>query len=185
MAHMLPEALHLYDLIRSDARDRYNDSGKDKRGGRLRVMRSKKDRSGNSKEDAFTFPFFASGPKTYGQVGKYELIYPATFAILAAFRNFVERDEDGRPGWKGGFGAVELAWKELGAELVITCQETAETLPEHKMAVLLGRNRPMWNALHKIVREHLTRQESGQKTAILEAEIKRLQKLNQEITRSQ
>ena len=32
LAHLLPEMLSLYDLIRSDARDRYNDTGKGKRG---------------------------------------------------------------------------------------------------------------------------------------------------------
>jgi hypothetical protein len=60
---------------------------------------------------------------------------------------------------------------------VITCQDTAETLPEHKMAVLLGRNRPLWNGLHKIVKEYLTRQESEERTAELQAEIERLRKL--------
>jgi phage terminase Nu1 subunit (DNA packaging protein) len=60
------------------------------------------------------------------------------------------------------------------AELVVTCQETAVTLPEHKMAVLLGRNRPLWTVLHKTVREYLTRQEADIRTAELEAEIARL-----------
>lgn len=178
LAHLLPEMLHLYDLIRSDARDQYNKTGKGKRGGRLRVMTSRKDRkTGNSVDDALFFPFLRTGKNSFGTRGTFELSYSATFAILAAFRNFVEEDADGNYQWKGGFEAVEKAWRKLGAELVITCQDTAETLPEHKMAVLLGRNRPLWNGLHKIVKEYLTRQDAAVTTAELQAEIERLRKL--------
>jgi hypothetical protein len=179
LAPLLPDMLHLYDLVRSDARDRYNSAGKGKRGGRLRVMTSRRDRkSGHAIDDALKFPFIATGKNAYGIRGTYELTYSATFAILAGFRNFIVEDEEGNLEWRGGFKAVEHAWRTLGAELVITCQETAETLPEHKMAVLLGRNRPLWNALHKIVKEHLTRQEADRRTAELQAEIDRLRKLH-------
>jgi hypothetical protein len=178
LAPLLPEMLHLFDLIRSDARDRYNDAGKGKRGGRLRVMNSQKDRrSGKAIEDALSFPFIRTGKNSFGRLGTYQLTNSATFAILGAFRSFVVPGPDGKFEWRGGFEAVERAWRTLGAELVITCQETAETLPEHKMAVLLGRNRPLWNALHKIVKEYLTRQEADQTTAALQAEIDRLRKL--------
>jgi hypothetical protein len=176
LASLLPDMLHLYDLVRSDARDRYNATGKGKRGGRLRIMTSKRDRAGNAIENALEFPFFRSPRNSYGKKGTYELTYAATFAILGAFRNFVVEDGEGFA-WKGGFDAVQRAWKKLGSELVITCQETAESLPEHKMAVLLGRNRPLWNALHKIVKEYLTRQDAGATEAELRAEIERLNKL--------
>lgn len=180
LAHLLPDMLHLYDLVRSDARDRYNETGKGKRGGRLRVMTSRKNRqTGKATDDALFFPFLRVG-RSYGKHGTYELTYSATFAILASFRNFVVEGEDGTYGWNGGFEAVLRAWRTLGAELVITCQDTAETLPEHKMAVLLGRNRPLWNGLHKIVKEYLTRQEAEEKTAELQAEIDRLRKLQSE-----
>jgi len=86
-------------------------------------------------------------------------------------------NEDGSVEWKGGIEAVERAWRALGAELVIACQETAKTLPEHKMAVLLGRNRPLWTVLHKTVKEYLTRQEAEQRVDELQAEIKRLRKM--------
>jgi hypothetical protein len=181
LAPLLPDMLHLYDLVRSDARDRYNLTGKGKRGGKLRVMTSKKHRqTGKAIDDALYFPFLRTGKNSYGKHGTYELTYSATFAILAAFRNFIVKDENGKFEWKGGFEAVEKAWKKLGAELVITCQETAETLPEHKMAVLLGRNRPLWNSLHKIVREYLTRQDAEEQVAAYEAEIERLKKLAEE-----
>lgn len=172
LAHLLPDMLHLYDLIRSDARDRYNEGG-GKRGGRLRIITSKKRKDGTSKDDALFFPFLRVG-KSYGKPGTFELIYPATFAILAGFRNFLVKDDAGVWQWKGGFAAVETAWRDLGAELVVTCHETAVTLPEHKMAVLLGRNRPLWTVLHRTVREYLTRQDAEVRTAELEAEIARL-----------
>lgn len=172
LAGLLPDMLHLYDLIRSDARDRYN-AGGGKRGGRLRIMASKKRKDGTAKDDALFFPFIRVG-NAYGQHGTWELVYPATFAILAAFRNFLTQDEQGIWKWKGGIAAVEAAWKHLGSELVVTCQETAVTLPEHKMAVLLGRNRPLWTVLHKTVREYLVRQEADVRTRELEAEIARL-----------
>lgn len=182
LAHLLPDMLHLYDLVRSDARDRYNETGKGKRGGRLRVMTSRKQkdrRTGEKRtvENALYSPFLRTGKDSYGKRGTWELTYSATFAILAAFRNFVAEGEDGTYQWRGGFEAVERAWRKLGAELVITCQDTAETLPEHKMAVLLGRNRPLWNGLHKIVKEYLTRQEAEQRASELEAEIERLREL--------
>ena len=101
----------------------------------------------------------------------------ATFATLGAFRNFIVKNEEGAYEWKGGFAAVESAWRRLGAELVMTCQDTAETLPAHKMAVLLGRNRPLWNGLHKTVKEYLTRQDAEERTAELQAEIDRLRKI--------
>jgi hypothetical protein len=189
LAHLLPEMLHLYDLIRSDARDRYNETGKGKRGGRLRVMTSRRVRQGGKTvtlDNGLYFPFIRVG-RSYGKEGTFQLVYSAAFAVLAAFRSFVVEGEDGAYVWKGGFESVTRAWHELGGELVITCQDHAEQMPEHKMAVLLGRNRPLWNGLHKIVREYLTRQEADLKTsaleekaAALEAEIERLRKLADE-----
>jgi hypothetical protein len=184
LAPLLPEMLHLYDLIRSDAQNRYNLTGKGKRGGKLRVMTSRKGRDGKAVEGGLTFPFIKTGRNSYGTKGTFELIYPAAFATLAAFRNFVVKNEEGVYEWKGGFSAVESAWRKLGAELVITCQDTAETLQPHKMAVLLGRNRPLWNGLHKTVKEHLTRQEAEEATAALQAEIDRLRKLTEGQTTS-
>ncbi len=178
LAHLLPEMLHLYDLIRSDAQERYNKTGKGKRGGRLRVMTSRVDRrSKRSIPDALYFPFLRTGKNSWGTNGTYELTYSATFAVLGAFRNFVVVGDGGRYEWKGGFEAVEKAWRQLGSELVVTCQDVAETLPAHKMAVLLGRNRPLWNGLHKIVKEYLTRQDADRRTAEMQAEIDRLRKL--------
>jgi hypothetical protein len=188
LAHLLPDMLHLYDLIRSDARDRYNDTGKGKRGGRLRVMTSKKVRQAGksvTQDNGLFFPFIRVG-RSYGKQGTYQLVYSATFAVLAGFRNFVVEDVEGKYEWKGGFEAVTRAWRELGGELVITCQDHAEQMPEHKMAVLLGRSRPLWNGLHKIVKEYLTRQEAAKQTtaleekaAALQAEVERLMKLQE------
>jgi hypothetical protein len=176
LARLLPDMLHLYDLIRSDARDAYNDATGG-RGGKLRIMNSNKRKDGTTKEDDIYFPFIRSEKRSYGKHGTWELTYAATFAILASFRNFLVENEDGTFEWKGGIEAVERAWRLLGAELVISCQETAKTLPEHKMAVLLSRNRPLWTVLHKTVREYLTRQEADERTAELQAEIDRLRKL--------
>lgn len=176
LAPLLPDMLHLYDLIRSDARDVYNEATGGK-GGKLRIMNSNKRRDGTTKDDDLFFPFFKGARGSYGRTGTYELTYTATFAVLAAFRNFIEVRDDGSVGWKGGIDAVERAWRALGAEMVIACQETAKTLPEHKMAVLLGRNRPLWSVLHKTAKEYLTRQEADEKTAELQAEIDRLRKL--------
>lgn len=175
LADLLPDMLHLYDLIRSEAKDLYN-KATGGRGGKLRIMNSNKRRDGTTKEDDLYFPFVRTGKGSYGKTGTWELTYSATFAILAAFRPFVVVNEDGTVGWKGGIEAVERAWRALGAELVIACQETARTLPEHKMAVLLGRNRPLWTVLHKTVKEYLTRQEAEQRVDELQAEIDRLRK---------
>jgi hypothetical protein len=181
LAPLLPEMLELYDLIRSEARDLYNDATGGK-GGKLRIMNSNKRRDGTTKDDDLYFPFVRTGKSSYGKTGTYELTYSATYAILAAFRNFVVVNDDGSVEWKGGFESVKRAWRALGAELVIACQETARTLPEHKMAVLLGRNRPLWTVLHKTVKEYLTRQEAEQRVDELQAEIERLKKMAGNVT---
>jgi hypothetical protein len=76
-------------------------------------------------ENGLYFPFIRVG-RSYGKQGTYQLVYSATFAVLAAFRNFVIEGEDGKYEWKGGFEVVTRAWRELGGELVITCQDHAE-----------------------------------------------------------
>lgn len=77
--------LHLYDLIRSEAKDVYNEATGGK-GGKLRIMNSNKRRDGTTTEDDLYFPFIRTRKDTYGKTGTYELTYSATFAILAAFR---------------------------------------------------------------------------------------------------
>ncbi len=187
LAHLLPEMLSLYDLIRSDARDRYNDTGKGKRGGRLRIITGRKVRQGGK---SVTMDNGAVLPVPQGRAELRQAGHLPAHLLrhVRDARRVPELHRRGRGRnvqWKGGFESVTRAWKELGAELVITCQDHAEQMPEHKMAVLLGRNRPLWNGLHKIVREYLTRQESDQKTSALEekaaalqAEVDRLLKLS-------
>ena len=184
LAPLLPDMLHLYDLVRSDARDRYNETGKGKRGGRLRVMTSRKSgQSGKATEDALFFPFLRVG-KSYGKHGTYELTYSATFAILASFHNFIVKAEDGTYRSKGGFNAVLPHGARSEPNSSSRARTPARHSPSTRWRVLLGRNRRLWNGLHKIVKEYLTRRQAEEKTAELQAEIDRLRKLASETTPS-
>ena len=45
-------------------------------------------------DNGLYFPFLKVG-RSYGKQGTFQLIYSATFATLAAFRNFIVEGEDG------------------------------------------------------------------------------------------
>jgi hypothetical protein len=81
--------LHLYDLIRSDAQNRYNLTGTGKRGGRLRVMTSRKGRDQKTIEGALTFPFIKTGKNSYGSRGRL-----SGETELLARRRMPRRDDD-------------------------------------------------------------------------------------------
>lgn len=89
MVPLLPEALHLYDVIRSTAVDVYNSER----------------RKGH---------FVKNADRRYGRGGPYRLSAGA-FATLAAFRVFVRRTgTKSNMRWECGFDGVLEAWERLG-----------------------------------------------------------------------
>jgi hypothetical protein len=151
MIPLIPDALHLYDLIRSDAVNVYN-SGK-RSGGNLRIIEKKVGRDGKAKPDAFEFPFYRNDDGSYGRSTTYRLSAGATYATLAAFRVFVQPNASGNAmRWDGGFKAVLQAWDDLGEELMVSCAETSQSLGGPNNLNATGKHRPLWRGLHKTVK---------------------------------
>ena len=99
---------------------------------------------------------FVEGPKRQlypfifiGKKEQYRLTRGALFPMLAAFRWMVREDAHGNAEWRGGFGAVESLWREVGAELMRETQGVSEDNGRKPNAI--GKSRNHWSGLHKSV----------------------------------
>ena len=137
LRNILRDALVLYDHIRHDFRDVYNDA-KIGTGGKLDIVEQA---HGDRK---FEFPFARLS------ASKYRLTKGALFPIFAGFRNMVVLNEEtGDAEWKGGFAAVIDLWKYSAPEI---CRATKDAIKDigHKPDQL-GKNRGHWSNMHKTV----------------------------------
>lgn len=104
----------------------------------------------SARRGEFQFPFASLANN------KYRLTKGAAYPILGAFRNFVEIDpstKDAR--WRGGFGAVLKAWKEMGPDLVA---ETAKATKEiGRLPDQLGKSRSHWTTMHMKIQNRVLR----------------------------
>lgn len=166
MVPLLPDALHLYDVIRSEAVDVYNSERR--KGGHLRIVEKKVGRDAKAIPNAWAFPFIKNDDGTYGRSGTYRLSAGATFASLAAFRVFVRNGANGTMKWDGGFKAVLDAWKILGEEMMVSCAETSQSLGGPNNMNAVGKNRPLWRGLHKTAKGHAAELENRRLRAQLE-----------------
>jgi hypothetical protein len=166
MIPLIGDMLHLYDSIRSGAIDAYNKGNR--QGWHLKLIEKKFDKDGKAKVDVWSYPFFRRSDGGYGKTGTYRLSSAATFPILAAFRNFViDKDQDGTMEWDGGFGEVMKAWEDLGEEMMQSCVETSQSFQGNINAV--GKNRPLWRALHTTAKGYASQRENARLRAELEA----------------
>lgn len=167
MIPILTDALYLYDTIGHDAGERYKEAvpGGSKPG-KLAIMESRTGKDNTAKVDAFAFPFISEGGSIVR--GTYRLAKGARFAMLAAFRNFVEVDEEtGQMSWVGGFDAVITAWKDLGGEMMVTAKDVSQAVNYNPNAV--GKNRPFWRQLHQMAANYRLEQETEALRKELEA----------------
>lgn len=136
---LLLEALELYDRIRHDFREMFNDNIS-KSGGRLRIVEEAPKSKGK-----FDFVFSGQAPN------KYRLTKGAAYPIFAAFRNCVEYDEETHLcSWRFGFDKVIEFWEKIGPDLV---RETFEATKDiGRTPDVLGKNRSHWANLHRVVR---------------------------------
>jgi hypothetical protein len=136
---LLLDALDLFDRIRHDFRELFNEHASPA-AGRMRIV----------EEGKFEFPFSKSPPS------EYRLTKGAAFPIFAAFRNCVEYDrKTNKAAWVGGYTAVKKLWKEAGPELVKeTYNATRDVghLPDQ-----LGKSRGHWAGLHRAVENRMLR----------------------------
>lgn len=136
---ILLDGLYLYDLIRHDFRQIFNDNIS-KSGGRLRIVEEAPASKGK-----FDFPFANL------EADKYRLTKGAAFPIFAAFRNCVLYDPATHTcKWNGGFEEVLEMWRRMAPDLV---RETFEgTKDIGRTPDALGKNRSHWANLHRVVR---------------------------------
>lgn len=164
--NILDDALDLYDRIRSEAVEKYNKTTGGKGGG-LRIIEARYDKDGKAKPNVWTFPFKRS--EAFPERGAYRLSAGSTFAILAAFRPFVSFDGSKRKlVWDGGYGAVLEAWDVLGGPLIAACAETSQSLGGVNNQNATGKHRPLWRALHTMVRNYKSEQENRRLRAQLD-----------------
>lgn len=156
MLPILTDALYLHDLIRAEAGDRYRDVRTDGKPGGLAIMEKRLGKDNNAKPDVWSFPFMAD-ETPYPRLGTYRLAKGVTYAMLAAFRNFVEYDEKTNVmRWVGGFDAVVDAWNTIGGQMMVAANETSQSVNYNPNAV--GKNRPLWRQLHQLAEVHSLRQ---------------------------
>jgi hypothetical protein len=133
---ILRDALVLWDTIRRDFRDVYNDEVQG-RGGRLDII----EKSGGKR--VFDFPFAGL------EACEYRLTKGALYPIFAAFRNKVGVSENGEAYWIGGFPEVMNLWKQAAPELVRQTKQAIDDIG-HKPDQI-GKNRGHWNNMHQTV----------------------------------
>ena len=139
---ILKGALVLYDTIRADFRDVYNNENLGS-AGRLDIV--EKARKGH-----YDFPF-ARRPDA-----EWRLTKGALYPIFAAFRNKVWiNKETGLAEWDGGFESVLELWRSASAELARQTQTA--TKDYGRKPEILGKSRGHWDNLHKTVELHLLR----------------------------
>ena len=157
MIPILRDALFLHDTIRSEAGERYKEVQPSGKPGGLAIMEARHRKDGETIPDVWEFPFISDGQPQVKR-GTYRLAKGVTFAMLAAFRNFVEYDsKEGTMHWVGGFDTVLDQWKTLGGKMMVTAIEASKTVSYNATAV--GKNRPLWRSLHQTAENERLRRE--------------------------
>lgn len=140
---ILKGALHLYDRIRRDFRDVYNQEKLGSAGGLDIVEKARKGKK-------YEFPF-ADLPSA-----EYRLTKGALYPLFAAFRNKVTINESsGLAEWDGGFKSVLKLWEITSVELA---KQTQAAIKDYgRKPDVLGKSRGHWNNVHKTVEVYLLR----------------------------
>ena len=144
---ILKDALVLYDVIRRDFYQVYNDADLGS-AGKLSIVEQAREGA------TFDFPF--------GRLpaSKYRLTKGALFPIFAAFRNMVEINPSGEAQWRGDFDEVLALWRDVAPEACRVTKTATQDIgyqPE-----VLGKNRGHWSNMHKTIELFLLRREVDQ-----------------------
>jgi hypothetical protein len=118
--------LVLHDLIRSEAKQYWNEEGGSF--GKLAFVEHRK--------RGLELPFI-------GQQTECRLTNGSLYPIMAAFRWMVEPDsKSGKFKWRGGFRAVKSLWEESAVELLKMTKQASDELGRNPNAV--GKSRNHW-----------------------------------------
>jgi AIPR protein len=157
---ILNDALYLYDWIGYDAGARYKDAVPGGLPGGLSIMESRTGKDNEAIPDVWAFPFISEGKPDIVRA-TYRLSKGVRYAMLAAFRTFVEADgETGTVRWAGGFETVLGAWQALGGDMMATAKDVSQASNYNPNAV--GKNRPLWRQLHQMAANYRLEQEAEQ-----------------------
>lgn len=141
---ILKDSLFLYDRIRKDFKEIYNDE-KFGAAGKLDII--EKSRAGK----LYEFPFAKLPPS------EYRLTKGGAFPIFAAFRNKVRIDGKTKKAyWEGGFQSVLELWEFVAPEICRAMKDAIKDIG-HKPDQL-GKNRGHWSNMHKTVELFILRQ---------------------------
>lgn len=157
MIPILREGLYLYHAIRSEAGERYKELQPNGKPGGLSIMEARHRKDGETIPDVWSFPFISDGEPSVRR-GTYRLAKGVSFAMLAAFRNFVEYDsKEDVMRWTEGFDTVLEQWQTLGGKMMVSAIEASKTVNYNPNAV--GKNRPLWRSLHQTAENERLRRE--------------------------
>lgn len=159
LSQLLPEILEFQDYIRTQPRRTYNDVGG--RFGALKFVDSiHTDAKGTKRETPLQYFLM---PITCEQAVEYRLNIAAVYPILAAFRRFVSFDDEGFK-WTMPFADIKSFWDTISVEVIETTK--AQCQNEGYNLNALGKSRPHWSEIERIVenatlREEIARLRSG------------------------
>ena len=164
LASRLPEILEFQDYVRTQPKKVYNDSGG--RFGGLKFVDSIHTDSKGERRKSPLPPFVMA---FIGEKVEHRLNMAAVFPILAAFRQLIRRkvdtDDQGNPAagasfeWVIDFKDVKLLWDEIAVEVMHTTKDACANAGYVLNA--LGKSRPHWETVERIVENTVTRRENA------------------------
>jgi hypothetical protein len=130
---ILKDLLVLYDTMRFESRDHWNETGG--KYGNLAFVEGRK-------RGEFSFPFIE-------RTHKFRLTNGALYPMLASFRWLVDNGPNGEVQWRGGFDAVLKLWRSSAEELLRSVNQASVELGRNPNAV--GKSKNLWANLHRTV----------------------------------
>jgi hypothetical protein len=152
LAELLPQILEFQDYIRTQPRKTYNDQGG--RFGALKFVDSIFTDAKGVKRDVPLPPF--EMPFSHALKVEYRLNIAAIYPIMAAFRRFVQY-ADGQFRWTMPFPEVKIFWDNISVEVIDTTRISLQNEGYNLNA--LGKSRPHWDAIERIVENATLKQE--------------------------
>jgi len=161
LASRLPEILEFQDFIRTQPKKVYNESG-GRFGGLKFVDSIYTDAKGEKRKKElppFVMPFT-------GEEVEHRLNIATVFPILAAFRLLLRRDGD-TFNWVTTFDDVKRLWETIAVEVMDTTKDAC--VANGYVLNALGKSRPHWDSVQRIVENTVVKQENDSMRQQLEA----------------
>ena len=145
LAARLPDILEFMDYIRTQPRQTYNDAGG--RFGSLKFVDSIYTDPKTEQKRKKPLPYFEM-PFTGEPEVEFRLNIAAVYPILAAFRRFIVREGDTFK-WTMPLDEIKAFWDRISVEVMDATRESCKNEGYNLNA--LGKSRPHWDAIERIV----------------------------------